>query len=163
MEQPLSAPRDPATVHFEPARSADLAAIGELLASNALPTADLAQVQHLIVAKEQGVIVAVAGIEVHGAAALLRSVCVHRAHRGRGLAAAACELLAAHARAAGVRCLYLLTTTAQGFFERRGFIVCSRAAVPAAIGATAEFRALCPASAICMQRALSDRVAMESS
>jgi N-acetylglutamate synthase-like GNAT family acetyltransferase len=149
--------------YFVPADSTDLAGIRELLASNALPTTDLSHLQHFIVAKVHGVIAAVAGIEVYGADALLRSVCVHEAQRGRGLAVAACELLVARAHASGVRCLYLLTETASGFFERRGFTVCARAAVPAAIAATAEFRTLCPASAICMKRELCDPVAMERS
>ena len=156
MQQPLeTAASDAAVVQYSLAVAADLHGVSELLTANGLPSSDI--VQHLpncVVAKLRGEIVAVAGIEVHTPDALLRSVCVRAAQRGRGLAVRACELLEAHARNLGVTRLYLLTTTARGYFEQRGFEVCPRAAAPAAIRATAEFAALCPATATCMRRQL---------
>jgi amino-acid N-acetyltransferase len=150
-----NAASDAAAVQYSPADAADLQRISELLALNGLPSSDIAQhLPHFVVAKLRGEIVAVAGIEVHAADALLRSVCVRAAQRGRGLAARACELLEAHARQLGVTRLYLLTTTARSYFEQRGFEVCPRAAAPVAIRATAEFAALCPATATCMTRLL---------
>jgi len=159
MREPLDATTDVSSdvsceVSWARACPADLPAICALLASHGLPTADLAEHVHCVVAKSRGELSAVAGIEVHGTDALLRSVCVREDQRGQGLAMRACEWLEAHARALGVSCFYLLTTTAQAYFERRGFTVCSRAVAPEAIRATAEFRALCPATAICMRRQL---------
>ena len=50
--------------------------------------------------------------------------------------------------------LYPLTTTAEAFFARRGYgrILCE--APPPVLHRTAEFAALCPASATCMSKAL---------
>jgi amino-acid N-acetyltransferase len=156
MQPPLeNATSDAEPVQYSPADAADLQSVSELLAINGLPSTDIAQhLQHFVVAKLHGEIVAVAGIEVHAPDALLRSVCVRAAQRGRGMAVRACELLEAHARNLGVTRLYLLTTTARGYFEQRGFEVCPRAAAPAAIRATAEFASLCPATATCMTRQL---------
>jgi amino-acid N-acetyltransferase len=50
--------------------------------------------------------------------------------------------------------MYLLTTTAEGFFARRSYEKVDRDAVPGVIKETAEFQSLCPASAVCMVRHL---------
>ena len=49
----------------------------------------------------------------------------------------------------------LLTETADDFFSALGYRVVARESVPEAIRRSAEFRALCPASATCMRKALS--------
>lgn len=91
-----------------------------------------------------------AALEVYGAAALLRSVAVAQAHRGRGLGRrliqAALELGDAH----GVRTVYLLTESAADFFGRLGFRRIPRARAEPAVGASIEFQEACPASATCM-------------
>jgi mannose-6-phosphate isomerase-like protein (cupin superfamily) len=61
-------------------------------------------------------------------------------------------LAESHARNLGVRRLYLLTTTAEAYFAKRGFERCAREAAPAAIRQTREFRSLCPDTAACMVR-----------
>lgn len=43
--------------------------------------------------------------------------------------------------------LHLLTTTAELFFARHGFVVADRASAPPAIRRTREFADVCPASA----------------
>ena len=52
------------------------------------------------------------------------------------------------------RALVLLTLTAVSFFERQGYRVIDRRSVPDDVQATAEFKSLCPASAICMAKAI---------
>ena len=47
----------------------------------------------------------------------------------------------------GAAHLHLLTTTAERFFTRHGFVVADRASAPPAIRQTREFADLCPASA----------------
>ena len=144
-----------ATLSYSMADAGDFAGIAHLLTAHGLPTEDLnAHVQHFLTVKDRGVLVAVAGLEIHGSAALLRSVCVQSAYRSLGLATRACELLEAYARNLGVTRFYLLTNTAEEFFQRRGFATYSREATPPAIRETAEFRSLCPASATCMTRSL---------
>jgi len=90
-------------------------------------------------------------VEVYGAAGLLRSVAVHPGQRGTGLGQALTRAAADLARGAGVEELYLLTTTAEGFFPRLGFERVERGELPAALGASAELRGACPASAVAMR------------
>lgn len=99
------------------------------------------------------------GLEVLGPFGLLRSLAVDPAHRGTGLGRRLCEHITAHARLQGIDTLYLLTTTAEGFFRKHGFHVADRAGVPEAVLATEEFRHLCPSTAVCMVRHL-DRDAL---
>lgn len=140
----------------ETARPSDFSAIVRLLADAALPHDDLTpeHLRHFLVLRDADGIAGVVGMEVAEDAGLLRSLAVPEARRGGGLASRLVDALEAHARAAGIRTLYLLTTTAEGFFARRGYASAERAAVPAAIAALPEFRGICPASAACMARAL---------
>ena len=56
------------------------------------------------------------------------------------------------ARQRGITALYLLTTTAEAFFPQRGDVRISREAAPPVLYRTAEFAALCPASAVCLTK-----------
>ncbi|HXI21293.1 MAG TPA: hypothetical protein VNH46_09420, partial [Gemmatimonadales bacterium] len=58
----------------------------------------------------------------------------------------------AAARARGIVDLYLLTSTAEPFFGRRGYRVADRGAAPEAIRRTAEFASLCPSSCAFMHK-----------
>ena len=140
----------------ESARPSDFPEIVRLLAAAALPHDDLMpdHLRHFLVLRDADGIVGVVGMEVADDAGLLRSLAVSEARRGAGLASRLVDALDAHARAAGIRTLYLLTTTAEGFFARRGYARTERDAVPDAIASTPEFRSICPASAACMVRAL---------
>jgi N-acetylglutamate synthase-like GNAT family acetyltransferase len=57
-------------------------------------------------------------------------------------------------RAEGLETIVLLTQTAETFFAKRGYVPTLREQVPEPIRQTAEFRALCPATAVCMSKAL---------
>jgi amino-acid N-acetyltransferase len=140
----------------EPARPSDFPSIVRLLSEAALPHDDLTpgHLRHFLVLRDADGIAGVVGMEVADDAGLLRSLAVPAARRGGGLASRLVDALEAHARAAGIHTLYLLTTTAESFFVRRGYASVDRAAVPDAIAATAEFRSICPASAACMAKAL---------
>jgi amino-acid N-acetyltransferase len=79
-------------------------------------------------------------------------VAVDPADRGQSLGA---RLVAAAMERAGLlrlRDVYLLTTTAERWFARRGFAVCPRESAPPAIAASWEFRTGCPATAVFMKR-----------
>jgi len=135
----------------------DVPAIGALLDAADLPAEDFAgHLAHFLVARAEGAVVGAAGFERHGPAALLRSLVVAPGRRGAGLGGELVRRLAVQARREGVEQFYLLTTTAEEFFARRGFRKIARAAVPAAIAATAEFHRLCPASAACLTRAAAE-------
>jgi len=59
-----------------------------------------------------------------------------------------------HAREQGVQSLYLLTTTAEKFFLRRGYTRIPREDAPAAIKSTKEFSGICPVSSSFMVKKL---------
>ncbi len=74
--------------------------------------------------------------------------------RGRRLGQRLCEKLVRHARAQGVRELYLLTLDAEAYFGALGFRRIERASAPEAIQGTRQFEGLCPTSATLMVRDL---------
>ncbi|MFZ1643195.1 MAG: GNAT family N-acetyltransferase [Candidatus Contendobacter sp.] len=86
--------------------------------------------------------------------ALLRSLAVAPDGQGQGLGSALLTHAEQAARQRGVQALYLLTTTAEAFFVQRGYVRIPREAAPPILRQTAEFAALCPASAVCLTRAL---------
>lgn len=129
----------------------DLAEVAQILERAGLPNADLREPGRRFyrLDGDRGP-VGIAGLEVHGADALLRSVVVLDEHRGSGAGRTLVAEINAEAERLGVERLWLLTTTAAAFFDRLGFTTIDRAIVPPTIQATSEFRELCPASAICM-------------
>jgi amino-acid N-acetyltransferase len=136
----------------------DLRDVQGLLAANALPSEDIVlHFEHFVVARSGETLVGVAGLEYYGASALLRSLCVAEPVRGQGVGRGLCDEVESRAGAMAVRDLYLLTTTAQRFFEGRGFTVIDRTLTPEAIRATAEFQFLCPSTAVCMHKQLLSR------
>jgi amino-acid N-acetyltransferase len=140
-------------VTLEPA--GDLGYVESLLAGADLPTSDVPEhPDRFYVARDGADRVGVGGVERYGADALLRSVVVEASVRGTGYGSALCDALEERAREDGVETLYLLTTTAAGFFAGRGYERIERSAVPEAVRETTEFSALCPDSATCMRREL---------
>ena len=91
------------------------------------------------------------GLEVFGGDALLRSLVVPPNARGQGLGRQLVEALLLEASKSGIERLWLLTTTAEGFFAAIGFEPVGRQGAPSSIQATREFRDLCPASATFMK------------
>jgi amino-acid N-acetyltransferase len=140
-----------------PASPDDLAAVTELLRRCGLPFEDLTpgDMREFLLVPADGELAACAGLQIFGAAGLLRSLAVTQPLRLQGIGGQLCELLEQRAGENGINSLYLLTLDAERFFERRGYRRCAREDVPAAIQASAEFRQLCPASAICMRKKLS--------
>jgi amino-acid N-acetyltransferase len=144
----------PTSHTIAPAAPTDLRAIAALLRAADLPPEDIGpHLGHFFVARKGGAIVGAIGLEVYAPDGLLRSLVVAPAHRGRGLGDELVRRLGRTAADWGVERFWLLTTTAEAFFARRGFRVAPRAGVPAEIAATHEFKSLCPSTAICMARA----------
>lgn len=138
------------------ATSGDCAAVRTLLRACDLPVAgvDEAAMERFVVVERDGAIIGVAGLEIYGRDALLRSVAVSAEARTAGLGSALTEQVLAQAPVLGVQRVYLLTTTAESFFARRGFAAADRAGVSAEMQASVEFREACPASAALMLREL---------
>lgn len=96
----------------------------------------------------------VVGLDRPGSVGLLRSLAVASNARGRGLGTALVAAVEQHARASGLSTLYLLTTTADRFFEALGYSRIAREAAPIAVTQTAQFSALCPSTAVFMSKTL---------
>lgn len=133
------------------ARVSDLPAVLGLLEDAGLPTVGVAEsLSTFVVACGEGAIMGVAGLEIHGSDGVLRSVAVDPSWRGRGLGMRLTERVVESARSAGLRRLYLLTTTAEGYFPRHGFLRIERGSASPAVQQSVEFREACPASAVAM-------------
>lgn len=143
------------TLTLEPADEETLAYVEDLLEVNGLPSSDVrSKPECFYVAYDGDERVGVGGVEVHGSAGLLRSVAVERSVRGQGVGTTICERLEAAAAEEDVGTLYLLTTTARGFFADRGYEAVDRSEAPDAIRGTTEFSDLCPSTAACMRKRL---------
>lgn len=133
--------------------AAELGAIDDLIRAGGLPAEVVRDrfPEAYVVARRGTDVVGVAALEVHGPTALLRSVAVAPAERGRGTGIALVADRLAMARESGIDSVYLLTTTAAPLFRRFGFVAADRSSAPAALAASPEFAALCPASAACLR------------
>jgi amino-acid N-acetyltransferase len=107
-----------------------------------------------LVAREHGHIVGSAALEVYPEGALLRSVAVEAARQGQGLGQALTEAAIRLAERLNAPALFLLTTTAEGYFPMFGFVRIARAEVPATVQTSVEFTSACPASATVMRKRL---------
>ena len=155
---PALADTSPMNTANVPLRRADEETLGyveDLLMRNDLPAEDIRENPGAFyVARTGDERVGAGGIEQYGADGLFRSVVVEEHARGEGVGTELCVALEAVAREAGVKRLYLLTTTAAGFFAGRGYAEIEREAAPDPIRDTTEFAALCPASAMCLRKSL---------
>jgi amino-acid N-acetyltransferase len=127
-----------------------------LLAAANLPTSDLTDedLTSFFYCGPADAPSALIGLEIYGTEALLRSLVVDPSVRSTGLGSALVECAEAHAAKHSVGTLYLLTTTAEAFFARRGYHRIDRDVAPAAIRSTREFAGLCPASSAFMSKRL---------
>lgn len=140
---------------LRPARPADLdAALGLMIASD-LPREGLEDQfgEAYVIAETDGALVGLAGVERHGRHGLLRSVAVTPTLRGAGLGAVLVSDRIAWARAQGLESLYLLTTTADRWFGRHGFLAVDRAAAPQEIRGSSSYAGICPSTAVLMRYA----------
>src|SRR5262249_8654824 len=88
-------------------------------------------VSTFLVAESEGALVATAGLEMGEGSALMRSVAVRSPMRGSGLGIEIVRQVLRLAQASGAHTVYLLTTTAGGFFPRFGFTPALRAEIDA--------------------------------
>ena len=138
---------------FQPS---SVAAVTHLLTQAELPSSDLtaAHLEHFLACGSGDAPDGIVGIELCGSVALLRSLAVSASCRGRGYGRALVAQAERHAQSHGAKDIYLLTTTAERFFEALGYVRVEREAVPLAIRRTQEFARLCPSSSSVMIKQL---------
>jgi N-acetylglutamate synthase-like GNAT family acetyltransferase len=141
---------------IRPGESADVPSVLALLEAARLPTADLRSVPgpQMWVLEANESVIGVIALERFGSDGLLRSLTVAPEYRKRGFGHKLVARLEHEAQAAGVEQLVLLTETAEPLFRSLGYDVIDRRHVSEELKQTAEFRSLCPASAVCMSKAL---------
>jgi amino-acid N-acetyltransferase len=139
-------------ITIRPAAAGDLDGIRQLLISNDLPTAGVDEHwKTFIIAVDGDRMVACGGAEAYQFAALIRSVAVHPEYRSRGLGRRIVRQLLDRLASRGLREFYLLTTTAEEYFRKRGFKTIDRDEVHPQLLSSRELQDACPASAVCMR------------
>ena len=140
---------------FEELVPGDFATVFELLNEAELDYSDLKQPGiRLFQLVENGILCAVGGLEIRDGQALLRSVAVKKEWQGTGLGKKLVAQIEKAAGQSGIRSLYLLTTTASGFFQSLGYSIIHRDDFAEPLKKTAQFAGLCPVSAVCMKKEL---------
>ncbi len=137
------------------ATASDAEQIRALLSANTLPLDGLTPaMEHFLVAADRDIIIGAIGLELYPPLALLRSAVVSTTHRRTGTGSRLVESIEDLARFAGIQRLVLLTTTAESFFQKRGYRRVSRETITGPVTASAEFSTACPTTAVCMEKHL---------
>lgn len=141
-----------AEITILPATADDVDTIKALLLANDLPTAGVDEHwRTFIVARDGDAIVGCGGAEAYQFAALIRSIAVKPEYRSHGLGRRLVRQLLDRLASRGLREFYLLTTTAEEYFKKRGFKTIDRDEVHPQLLESREFQDACPASATCMR------------
>jgi amino-acid N-acetyltransferase len=125
-----------------------------LLEAHGLPASDIteAHLEHFFFNGSDGSPMGLVGLELYGTEALLRSLVVAENARCKGLGSTLIDHAERYAALKGVLSIYLLTTTAETYFKRRGYERIERSNAPPSIARTHEFADLCPASSAFMRK-----------
>ena len=125
-----------------------------LLDKNNLPVSDIHSGTQLFVLVEDNNVIGTVPAEYNFNDALLRSLSVHEEKRHKGLGIVLVNFIEDYLQKQGVQNIYLLTTTATGFFGKRGYVTINRNEVPKFIKQTTEFSTVCPSTATLMKKEL---------
>src|SRR5688500_13271999 len=113
---------EPAEIVIAPAAAADVSAIKRMLTDASLPTAGVDDHwQTFLVARDGETIIGCGGAHAYQTSALIRSIAVNPVYQRHGLGRRLVRQLLDRLSSRGVREFYLLTTTAENYFAKRGF------------------------------------------
>jgi amino-acid N-acetyltransferase len=127
-------------------------AVLALLAEHRLPVDGISDCwPTTLVACAEGRVVGSAALELYEGGALLRSVAVAGERRGQGIGHDLIRAAIRLARANRAPAVFLLTTTADGYFPKFGFERIRREDVPESVTASVEFTSACPSTATVMR------------
>ena len=132
-------------VQLRHAGSTDIQRLTDFLTDNSMTTVGLQKcIENFIIAvDDKGSWVGVAGYEMYGRSALLRSVAVEKGSRNLGHGRALVEAVLAETRKQGVRTVYLFTESAEQYFKRLGFDPAERDQIDPAVKSSPQFTECC--------------------
>ena len=137
-------------LRIERAAEEDLPFVVSLIEECGLPAEGVREhFGRFLVARLAGKRIGCVGMEVYGEHVLLRSLAVARHARNAGVGDALLSRAIEEARNAGGRTAWGLTTFGRkGLFDRFGFRVVPRSGAPPALAPSAQFRGVCPETAV---------------
>jgi amino-acid N-acetyltransferase len=139
-------------IRITAATPTDVEPIKEMLTASGLPTKGVDDHwKTFLVAWDGRKRVGCAGAEAYQFAALIRSIAVVPEYRSLGLGRKLVRQLIDRLAAHGLREFYLLTTTAEEYFKKRGFKTIERDEVHPQVLVSHEFQDACPSTATCMR------------
>ena len=124
-----------------------------LLSLANLPISDIGENVELFSLEMESKIIGTVGLEMSGKIGLLRSLSVIESQKGKGYGLLIVQNLEAYVKTKNIKVLYLLTTTAKDFFEKKcNYAVIERVNVPIEIQSSQQFALVCPSSAVVMKK-----------
>jgi amino-acid N-acetyltransferase len=136
------------------AKDNDFRQVLSLLRDGSLPVEGVGEHfgDFLVAVNRAGAVVGAIGMERYpDGTGLLRSAVVEAALRNSGIGSMLCGEIMKTARSSGIRRVILLTTTAEHYFARMGFLPVARSTVSGPVTQSTEFTGSCPESATCME------------
>ena len=138
---------------IQPAKKENLYEIANLLSDNQLPTVDICDDSvKLFVGVISNEIIGIIGIEKYKHTGLLRSLAVKDLYKNREIGKKLVKQIFNFCIFENIEELYLLTTTAEKYFDKLGFQKIDRLKVPDVVKQTREFKDICPLSAVVMYK-----------
>lgn len=137
-----------------PAAISDLAGINQLLRQEDLPEVNTTECTNFFykVVDQGNKIIGAIGLETYGSYGLLRSLVVDKNFRNNGIADKLVTRVMGSARINGLNEVYLLTSTAEQYFLRKGFERRDRKTCPDEIRQSREYSSICPVSSALMSK-----------
>lgn len=140
-------------IEFKKTQPEKISEVLALLSSANLPTSDIGENVELFSLDIDEQIIATAGLEINGKFGLLRSVSVIESQKGKGYGILIVQKLESYAKTHNIDTLYLLTTTASEFFQKKcNYEIVERTNVPIEIQNSQQFSSVCPSSAVVMKK-----------
>jgi N-acetylglutamate synthase-like GNAT family acetyltransferase len=144
------------TLKIRKATPSDLPTISSILSTYNLPLEGVQQhLDNFLVAEAEGTIIGTIGIEHYNETGLLRSAAVSPQFQNKGIGDRLVNTMIEYAKEKNIKEIYLLTETAEKYFEKKGFSPIDRAEVKGEILTSVEFTtACCTSKGVCMKRTL---------